>query len=156
MLLTVRAPRYLSKARGYAANLAAAVMPTQLPTVQLEFVCVTRLGDPARTRTCTFFAPKDPRLSNLYRSRCATLGRGLAGRRATSTGCVFPTAYFLNEQKFVVIHAHVSELQLETARVQELQNADCPECKGEVPQHGGLRQKTCPRCNGRGWVRATR
>ena len=25
---------------------------------------------------------------------------------------------------------------------------------GEVPQHGGLRQKTCPRCNGRGWVRA--
>jgi hypothetical protein len=23
-----------------------------------------------------------------------------------------------------------------------------------VPQHGGLRQKTCPRCNGRGWVKA--
>lgn len=27
-------------------------------------------------------------------------------------------------------------------------NTDCPECKGkgEVPQHGGLRQKSCPRC----------
>jgi DnaJ-class molecular chaperone len=64
----------------------------------------------------------------------------------------------LNEQKFVVIHAHVSQLQLEAARIQELHpvNNDCPECKGkgEVPQHGGLRQKTCPRCNGRGWVKA--
>src|SRR6516162_4238659 len=27
--------------------------------------------------------------------------------------------------------------------------------KGEVPQHGGLRQKTCPRCNGKGWIRVT-
>ena len=69
-----------------------------------------------------------------------------------------PYRILLNEQKFVVIHAHVSELQLENITgVHALHpaNNDCPECKGkgEVPQHGGLRQKTCPRCNGRGWVR---
>ena len=71
-----------------------------------------------------------------------------------------PYRILLNEQKFVVIHTHVSQLQLETVtKVHALHPADndCPECnwKGEVPQHGGLRQKTCPRCNGRGWVRTT-
>ena len=35
-------------------------------------------------------------------------------------------------------------------------NAKCPQCHGDghVPRHGGLRQKTCPRCNGRGWIKA--
>jgi hypothetical protein len=70
-----------------------------------------------------------------------------------------PYRILLNEQKFVVIHAHVSQLQLEnvtSVRALHPANTDCPECKGkgEVPQHGGLRQKTCPRCNGRGWVKA--
>jgi hypothetical protein len=71
-----------------------------------------------------------------------------------------PYRVLLNEQKFVVTHAHVSQLQLETVtkiHVLHPSNNDCSECKGkgEVPQHGGLRQKTCPRCNGRGRVRAT-
>jgi len=53
-----------------------------------------------------------------------------------------PYRILLNEQKFVVIHAHVSELQLETiTRVHALHpaNTDCPQCsgKGEVSQHGG-------------------
>jgi hypothetical protein len=69
-----------------------------------------------------------------------------------------PYRILLNEQKFVVIHAHVSELKLENASVHSLHpaNTDCPECKGkgEVPQHGGLRQKTCPRCGGKGWINA--
>ena len=69
-----------------------------------------------------------------------------------------PYRVLLNEQKFVVIHAHVSELKLENATVLALHpaNNDCPQCngKGEVPQHGGLRQKTCPRCNGRGWIKS--
>jgi uncharacterized membrane protein YfcA len=36
-------------------------------------------------------------------------------------------------------------------------NTECPMCKGsgQVPQHGGLRQKSCPRCAGRGWIKAT-
>jgi len=66
-------------------------------------------------------------------------------------------AVLLNEQKFVVIHAHVSELKLENTSVHSLHpaNTDCPQCngKGEVPQHGGLRQRTCPRCSGRGWIK---
>ena len=68
-----------------------------------------------------------------------------------------PYRILLNEQKFLVIHVHVSQLQLEATRAQDLQPAstECPECKGkgEVPQHGGLRQKTCPRCNGRGRIK---
>jgi hypothetical protein len=51
-----------------------------------------------------------------------------------------PYRILLNEQKFVVIHAHISQLQLEAARARKLHpaNTDCPECKGkgEVPQHG--------------------
>ena len=68
-----------------------------------------------------------------------------------------PYRILLNEQKFLVIHVHVSQLELEGTRAQELHpaNSECPECKGkgEVPQHGGLRQKTCPRCNGRGRIK---
>ena len=48
-----------------------------------------------------------------------------------------PYRILLNEQKFVVIHAHISQLQLEAARARKLHpaNTDCPECKGkgEVP-----------------------
>ena len=66
-----------------------------------------------------------------------------------------PYRILLNEQKFVVVHAHISQLQLEATRAQELQHGlPGMQGKGEVPQHGGLQQKTCPRCNGRGWVKA--
>jgi RecJ-like exonuclease len=70
-----------------------------------------------------------------------------------------PYRVMLGEQGFAIIYSHVSQLQLEAAdlRARAQANTDCPECKGkgEVPQHGGLRQKTCPRCGGRGWVRST-
>ena len=62
-----------------------------------------------------------------------------------------PYRILLNEQNFAVIHAHVSELQLETVtRVHAIHpaNNDYAEC------NGGLRQKTCPRCGGRGWGKA--
>ena len=66
-----------------------------------------------------------------------------------------PYRILLNEQKLVVVHAHISQLQLEATRAQELHPAktDCPEHKGkgEVPQHGGFRRW---RCAGRGWLRA--
>jgi hypothetical protein len=64
----------------------------------------------------------------------------------------------LAEQSFLIIYAHVTKLQLEAATVHALHpvNTECPECKGSglVDQHGGLRQKSCPRCGGRGWVKA--
>jgi hypothetical protein len=70
-----------------------------------------------------------------------------------------PYRIMLGEQGFAVLHCHVSKLQLETASVHTLHpaNTECLECKGsgEVDQHGGLRKKSCPRCGGRGWIRAT-
>jgi len=44
-----------------------------------------------------------------------------------------PYRILLNEQKFVVIHAHVSELQLEATSAHALHqaNTDSPECKGK-------------------------
>ena len=133
-------------------------MPAQLPPVKLEFECVTRPGDPARTRTCTFSAPRDLRPSKPYLWLSAISVHGRAGRRRRSTGCACPYRILLIEQKFVVIHANVSEVQLEnvtSVRALHPANTDCPECKGkgEVPQHGGLRQKSCWRCAGRGWLR---
>jgi DnaJ-class molecular chaperone len=68
----------------------------------------------------------------------------------------------LGEQGFAIIYAHVSQLQLEAARAASVHglhpaaNTECTTCKGTgiVPQHGGLRQKTCYRCSGRGWIKA--
>jgi hypothetical protein len=53
----------------------------------------------------------------------------------------------LNEQKFVVIYAHVSQLQLEgVAGVHAMRpaNTECSTCKGsgQVPQHGGTLSAT--------------
>jgi hypothetical protein len=65
----------------------------------------------------------------------------------------------LVDQGFVVIHAHVSKLNLENpigTHGLHPANVDCPDCKGtgQVDQHGGLRQKSCWRCAGRGWIKA--
>jgi hypothetical protein len=70
-----------------------------------------------------------------------------------------PLRSMLVEQGFAIIYAHVSELQVETvtaAHGLHPANVDCPDCKGtgQVDQHGGLRKKSCFRCNGRGWVKA--
>ena len=45
-----------------------------------------------------------------------------------------PYRILLNEQIFVVVHAHISQLQLEATRAQELHpaNTDCPECRARV------------------------
>jgi hypothetical protein len=69
-----------------------------------------------------------------------------------------PLRLLLVEQGFVVIHAHVSKLQLETVggtHGLHPANVECPDCKGtgQVDQHGGLRKKSCWRCAGRGWLR---
>jgi hypothetical protein len=62
------------------------------------------------------------------------------------------------QQGFVLLYCHVSQLQLEAANVRSLHtaNAECPQCKatGRVPMHHGLRDKECPRCGGRWWVRS--
>ena len=85
------------------------------------------------------------------------LGPWMGGPEGEIAKLRLPYRILLNEQIFVVVHAHISQLQLEATRAQELHpaNTDCPECrrKGEVPQHSGLRQKTCPRCNGRGRIK---
>jgi len=131
------------------------VGPRLRPQSRWSCDCATKLGDPAMTRTCTCSASRGRRPSNPYLWLSAISVLGLAGLRARLR---LPYRILLNEQKFVVIHAHVSELQLETVtKVHALHpaNTDCPQCngKGEVPQHGGLRQKTCTRCNGRGWIK---
>jgi len=71
-----------------------------------------------------------------------------------------PYRSMLTEQGFAVIYAPVAQLQLEAvAGVHALHpaNTKCPQCKGtgRVPMHHGLRDKECPRCGGRGWVKAT-
>ena len=75
-----------------------------------------------------------------------------------------PYRSMLAEQGFVVICAPLAQLQLEAvASVHVLHPAttECPECKGKkrVPMHHGprdedLRDKECPRCGGRGWVKS--
>jgi len=64
-----------------------------------------------------------------------------------------PYRSMLAEQDFVVIYAHVSKLQLETADVRVQAMTECPQCKGKarVPMHHGLRDKECPRCGGHPW-----
>jgi hypothetical protein len=61
----------------------------------------------------------------------------------------------LSEQSFAVIYQHVSKLELEASGVRVQPNAECSGCKGKgrVPMHHGLRDKECPRCGGRGWIK---
>jgi hypothetical protein len=69
-----------------------------------------------------------------------------------------PYRLLLGEQAFVVIYVHASKLELESSRARALHpaNTESPQCKGtgRVPMHHGLRDKECPRCGGRGWVKA--
>jgi DnaJ-class molecular chaperone len=68
-----------------------------------------------------------------------------------------PYRLMLIEQGFTIIYAHVSRLSLENTGTHALPaQTECSVCKGtgEVEQHGGLRKKTCPRCAGRGWIKA--
>jgi hypothetical protein len=67
-----------------------------------------------------------------------------------------PYRVMLGEQGFAIVYAHVSRLQLEAANVRVTENTKCPARKGDghVPMHGGLRDKDCPRCGGKGWIKA--
>jgi hypothetical protein len=70
-----------------------------------------------------------------------------------------PYRAILGEQAFVVIYAHVSKLELETPtgmRGMIAENAQSPQCRGagRVAMYHGLRDKECPRCSGRGWIRS--
>ena len=61
--------------------------------------------------------------------------------------------------RFCATRCHVSKLQLETRELRTItENLNCPDCvgSGSVPMHGGLRQKECPRCRGRGWIAGKR
>ena len=107
--------------------LATFASPSMTLTSKLEFECDTR------PRECTFSAPRDLRPSNPCLSRSETWDHRLR----------LPYRILLKLEKVTSV------------RVLHPANADCPKCKGkaEVLQHGGLRQKTCPRCNGKDWIR---
>jgi DnaJ-class molecular chaperone len=70
-----------------------------------------------------------------------------------------PLRSLLSDQGFVIDYEHVSKLDIEIPTGNHglrPANVECPDCKGtgQVDQHGGLRQKSCCRCAGRGWVKA--
>jgi hypothetical protein len=54
-------------------------------------------------------------------------------------------AALLVDQGFVIVHAHVSKLNLENPIGNHGLLTECPDGKGsgQVDQHGGLRQKSC-------------
>jgi hypothetical protein len=86
------------------------------------------------------------------------LGRWTGGPEGEVDPLRLPHRVMFNEQGFAIIYAHVSKLELETTGMRApAANTECPMCKGSghVPMHSGLRQKDCPRCGGRGWIRAT-
>jgi hypothetical protein len=85
--------------------------------------------------------------------------RGLGPWQGSREGDIadlrLPLRLLLTEQAFVLVHEHVSKLELEARRATQsvVDNRPCPDCDGtgNVPQHGGLRQKnealTTDRCN---------
>ena len=86
--------------------------------------------------------------------------RGLGPWQGSKEGEIadlrLPLRLLLAEQAFVIVHEHVSKLDLEARRAIQsaVDNRSCPDCNGtgNVAQHGGLRQKNCRRCGGRGWL----
>jgi hypothetical protein len=87
------------------------------------------------------------------------LGPWSGGQEGEVERLRLPLRILLAEQGFVLLHCQVSKLSLEAATgVHALHpaNTHCPTCKGtgRVPMHHGLRDKACPKCGGRGWVKA--
>jgi hypothetical protein len=100
-----------------------------------------------------------PAAFNLLPTPVRQLGPWTGGAEGEVDRLRLPLRLLLSEQGFVLLHCHVSKLQLEAARgVHALHpaNTECPQCKGtaRVPMHHGLRDKECPRCGGRGWIKA--
>ena len=56
----------------------------------------------------------------------------------------------LIEQNFVIVHTHVSQLQLEAVSSLHPANVDCPDCKGsgQVDQQGGRAAGDVPGAGG--------
>jgi hypothetical protein len=123
-------------------------------------VCrVTRPGDHATTTASTSSAPRGSEAFESLPAPIRNLGPWTAGPEGELERLRLPYRALLGEQGFVLLYCHVSQLQLEAANVRALHtaNSECPQCKASrrVPMHHGLRDKECPRCGGRGWVRAT-
>ena len=85
--------------------------------------------------------------------------RGLGPWQGSKEGQIsdlrLPLRSLLAEQGFTIVHAHISKLELEVRRIPSaIDSRTCPDCNGtgNVAQHGGLRQKNCWRCGGRGWL----
>jgi len=87
--------------------------------------------------------------------RIRNLGPWAGSREGETKDLRLPFRVLLAEQGFVVVHCHVSKLQLEARELRTVaENKSCPDCdgSGNVPIYGGLRQRECPRCRGRGWL----
>src|SRR5262245_50742138 len=68
-----------------------------------------------------------------------------------------PYRPMLGEQGVSVISAHVSKFVLETAATAHVlhpANTECPSVRVGDAMHHGLRDKECPRCGRRGWIKA--
>ena len=126
-------------------------MQAELPTVQIG-VCV---------RYKVWRSNKDKRLHLLcaeaaeaFEALPAAVVRGMGPWTGGPEGAIdrlrLPFRVMLNQQGFAVMQPQLDPRAVYTARSKEMRNA------GHVPQHGGLRQMTCPRCNGRGWIMTPR
>jgi len=87
-------------------------------------------------------------------NRIRSLGPWTGSREGEISALKFAYRYLLVEQDFAIVHKHVSKFGPEFKRETAIGTEPCPDCNGSgnVPMHGGLRQKDCPRCGGRGWI----
>ena len=59
-----------------------------------------------------------------------------------------PYRTMLTEQGFMIVYAHIINLEAPTGPPVLRGQSECPDCKGS----GEVDQKTCWRCAGRGWT----
>jgi len=125
-----------------------------VPSPAIFCQCVTKSGDPTRTRACSAEA------FNALPASIRHLGPWTGDAVGEVQRLRLPYRSMLTEQSFEVIYAPVAQLQLEAVtgtHALHPANTECPQCKGtgRVPMHHALRDKACPRCGGRGWIKAT-
>src|SRR6516225_8422064 len=131
--------------RDWTALARSRLRPVPLRAIFCQ--CVTKSGDPTRTRACISSAGKARRPSTHCPRLFATWACGRVAQRAKSNDCACPTARLLTEQGFVVVYAPVAQLQLEAiggTHALHPANTDCPQCKGT-----GRGDKACALCGGR-------
>jgi hypothetical protein len=107
--------------------------------------CVVRSGAPTKTKS--YYAEGGDAFEALP-TTIRILGPWTGSKEGEVHRLRLPYRIMLTEQGFMIVYAHIINLEAPTGPPVLRGQSECPDCKGS----GEVDQKTCWRCAGRGWT----